>query len=155
VDQQRDVRENAPGAVEQEDEGGDENEADEAGVDALRMASAPRSAPTVRSSMTVSLAGRAPARSMAASVLAVSVEKLPEIWPAPPVIGSRMTGALSTLSSRTMAKGLPTFWRVISAKRVAPALSKRKLTTGCELWSKLTRASDRRSPEISTRSRTG
>ena len=45
------------------------------------------------------------------------------------MIGSRMTGALITLPSSTMAKGRPTFALVISAKRRAPALSNSKLTT--------------------------
>jgi len=41
-----------------------------------------------------------------------------------------MTGALITLLSSTIAKGFPTFSRVASPKRLAPAASKRKLTTG-------------------------
>ena len=55
--------------------------------------------------------------------------KLPLIWPRPPVIGSRITGAVITLSSSTMAKGWPTLARLMSAKRRAPTLSKVKFTT--------------------------
>ena len=50
--------------------------------------------------------------------------------PLPPGIGSRITGALITLLSSTMANGLPTLSRVASPNRLAPAASKRKLTTG-------------------------
>ena len=52
-------------------------------------------------------AGRRRAAALRESLRFCAV-KLPEIWPEPPVIGSRMTGALSTLPSSTMAKGLPT-----------------------------------------------
>ncbi len=72
----------------------------------IAIASLPRSAPTVRSSMTVSGAGSAPARSRAARSDACWTVKLPLIWPAPPVIGSRITGALNTLPSSTIANGL-------------------------------------------------
>ena len=63
----------------------------------------------MRSSTTVSLAGSAPARSRIARLLASSTVKLPVIWPVPPVIGERMTGAEITLPSSTMANGRPTF----------------------------------------------
>ena len=53
------------------------------------------------------------------------------MMPEPPRIGSLITGALITLLSSTMAKGLPTFSRVASAKRRAPIESNLKLTTGC------------------------
>ena len=56
--------------------------------------------------------------------------KLPLIWPVPPRIGSRITGAEITLLSSTMAKGRPTFSWVTLPKRLAPAASKRKVTTG-------------------------
>src|SRR5918994_10517 len=59
----------------------------------ILITSPPRSGPTVRSSMTVSGAGSAPARSSADSTTVSSTLKLPLIWPEPPVIGSRMTGA--------------------------------------------------------------
>ncbi len=69
------------------------------------MLSAPSSGPTLRSSTTVSGAGSAPARSSTARSVAEAAVKLPLIWPRPPVIGSRITGALITLSSSTMANG--------------------------------------------------
>ena len=94
-----------------------------------RMASAPNSGPTVRSSTMVSGAGRAPARSSTERSLAVRTVKEPLICPWPPVMGSRITGALITLSSSTMAKGRPTLARVISAKRLVPVPSKVKFTT--------------------------
>src|SRR5207244_3877368 len=90
--------------------------------------SAPRSGPTVRSSRIVIGAGSAPARSSRARSLADWTVKLPEMMPLPPRIGSRITGALITLLSRTMANGLPTFSRVASPKRLAPAASNRQLT---------------------------
>ena len=92
--------------------------------------SAPRLAPTVRSSITVSLAGSAPERSSTARSLARCTVKLPLICPVPPRIGSRMTGAETTLLSSTMANGRPTFSCVTLAKRLAPAASNRKVTTG-------------------------
>ena len=55
----------------------------------MAMASAPRSAPTVRSSITVSGAGRAPARSRVERSVASCAEKRPLICPEPPTIGSR------------------------------------------------------------------
>ncbi len=53
----------------------------------LSIASAPRSAPTVRSSITVRGAGNAPARSSAERSDALSAVKLPIICPLPPMIG--------------------------------------------------------------------
>lgn len=80
----------------------------------------------------------------------------PLIWPEPPVIGSRMTGADNTLPSSTMAKGRPTFRLVISANWRAPALSNRNETIGsCVRWSKPARASTRRSPLSATLSSIG
>ena len=67
------------------------------------------------------------------------------MMPEPPRIGSLITGALITLLSSTMANGLPTFSRVASAKRRAPAESNLKLTTG-EFWLKVGWASVRVSP---------
>ncbi len=75
-----------------------------------RMLSAPSSGPTLRSSTTVSGAGSAPARSSTERSWAELAVKLPLIWPRPPVIGSRITGALITFSSSTMAKRLPDIW---------------------------------------------
>ncbi|MNL62718.1 hypothetical protein D3C87_1867660 [compost metagenome] len=56
--------------------------------------------------------------------------KLPLIWPLPPMIGSRMTGAVKTLPSSTIAKGRPTLSRVISANCRAPSESKVNETIG-------------------------
>lgn len=100
------------------------------------MESWPRPGPTVRSSMTVSVAGSAPARSSTARSLALCGVKLPEICPVPPRIGSRICGAEITWLSRTMANSLPTFCAVAWPNRVAPLESKRNETTGslvCEL----------------------
>ena len=102
--------------------------------------------------MTVSGAGSAPARSRIARSLADCTVKLPEICPAPPGIGSRMTGAEITLLSSTIANGLPTFCWVASANLRAPVELKRKLTIGSPLrWSKPGCASIRSPPETSTR----
>ena len=57
--------------------------------------------------MTVNGAGNAPARSRMERSFADSTVKLPEIWPEPPMIGSRITGAEITLLSSTMANGPP------------------------------------------------
>src|SRR5207237_8545190 len=111
----------------------------------------PRPGPTVRSSMIVSGAGSAPARSRIARSLAACTVKLPEICPEPPVIGSRITGAEITSLSSTMAKGCPTFSNVAWANLREPALLKRKLTIGSpERWSKPGWASVKSPPETST-----
>ena len=55
-----------------------------------------------------------------ASWLAVSTVKLPLIWPEPPRIGSRITGAEITLSSSTMANGRPT-WSLVKLAELAGA----------------------------------
>ncbi|MNL58013.1 hypothetical protein D3C87_1816130 [compost metagenome] len=94
------------------------------------MESAPRLASTVRSSITLRLAGSAPARNSTARSLAEAVVKLPLIWPEPPVIGCWITGAVMTVLSRTMAKRWPTLAEVISPKVMAPRVSNLKLTTG-------------------------
>ena len=75
------------------------------------------------------------------------------MMPLPPRIGSRITGALITLLSSTIAKGLPTFSRVASPKRRAPAASNLKLTTGWLSW-KVACASVSVSPPTMTRLRT-
>ena len=72
--------------------------------------------------MTVSGAGSAPARSRIARSLAACTVKLPEIWPEPPVIGSRITGAEITLLSSTIANGWPTFSGVACANLREPAV---------------------------------
>ena len=72
-----------------------------------RIESAPSSGPTLRSSTTVSGAGSAPARSRTERSVAEAAVKLPLISPRPPMIGSRITGALSTRLSSTIAKRWP------------------------------------------------
>ena len=62
----------------------------------LSIAACPRLASTVRSSITVSGAGNAPARNIMARLLALSALKLPDICPLPPQIGSLIRGAVST-----------------------------------------------------------
>ena len=54
---------------------------------------------------------------------------MPEIWPEPPVMGSRMTGASMILPSRMMAKSLPTLAVVTSPNSRAPTELREKLTT--------------------------
>ena len=71
--------------------------------------SAPRSGPTDRSSKIISGAGSAPALSSIAKSFASSESNPPEICPDPPKIASLITGALMTVSSKIIAKGLPTF----------------------------------------------
>ncbi len=101
------------------------------------MESAPKPGPTVRSSMMVKGAGSAPARNRIARSLALCTVKLPEIWPEPPRIGSRITGAEITSLSSTMAKGLPTFSCVTWANLRAPLVLKRNETIGSDVrWSK-------------------
>ena len=63
-------------------------------------------------------------------LFALSTVKLPEIWPVPPRMGSRITGAESTSLSSTMAKGRPTFSWVARPNLLAPAPVNLKLTTG-------------------------
>ena len=101
--------------------------------------------------MTVSGAGSAPARSRIARSLACWTVKLPEIWPEPPVIGSRITGAEITSLSSTIAKGCPTFSDVACANLREPEVLKRKLTIGSpERWSKPGCASVKSPPETRT-----
>src|SRR3990170_1855077 len=111
--------------------------------------SAPRSAPTVRSSITVSGAGSAPARSSSARSRALSTVKLPLMMPLPPRMASRITGAEMILSSSTMAKRRPTFFEVASPNLRAPSESNLKEITGRPPWSKLCCASTRFSPATS------
>ena len=103
----------------------------------LSIESLPSSALTVRSSITLSLTGNLPDASATASWLALSTVKLPLICACPPRIGSLMLGADSTLLSRMMANGLPTFSCVTRPKRRAPAVLKVIDTTGWPFWSKL------------------
>ena len=124
---------------------------DDRGELAGRIESAPRLGPTVRSSTIVSLAGSAPARSRTARSLAPWTVKLPEIWPEPPRIGSRICGAEITLLSSTMAKSLPTLC-CVAGRSAARPWSKRKVTIGSLVrWSNAACASTRSSPETMTR----
>ena len=66
--------------------------------------------------MILTGAGKAPARRTMARSRAVSAVKLPSIWPRPSPILERITGALKTVSSRTMASCLPTLAPVKSPK---------------------------------------
>ena len=59
----------------------------------------------MRSSTTVSLAGKAPERSSMARSLASWTVKLPEIWPEPPRIGSLMRGRRDDLVVEHDGKG--------------------------------------------------
>jgi hypothetical protein len=87
--------------------------------------------------------------------VAEAAVKLPLIWPRPPVMGSRMTGALITLPSSTMANRWLTFARVISANRLAPTVLKVKSTTHSPVCGFVAaRASVRSPPSTSTRLRT-
>ncbi len=116
--------------------------------------SAPSPGPTVRSSRIFKGAGSAPARSKIAKSFAVSTEKLPVMRPDPPKIGERITGADITLSSSTIANGLPTLALVTSPNFLPPAESNLKSTSGSPVCgSKPTLASTRRSPLTMTRLR--
>ena len=81
-------------------------------------------------------AGRPRAAERPSSVDSSTV-KFPVICPEPPVIACRITGALITSSSSTMAKGAPTLAAVYSPKARAPDGLNRKVTAGWPLcWSK-------------------
>ncbi len=71
-----------------------------------RMESAPSSGPTLCSSITVSGAGSAPARSSNARSVAPWASELPLICARPPVIASRITGALMTSIVEHDGKGM-------------------------------------------------
>ena len=73
------------------------------------MASAPRSAPTVRSSMMVSVAGSAPERSSSACSWVCWVVNWPVMMPLPPQIALCTTGALMISLSSWIASRLPMF----------------------------------------------
>ena len=85
--------------------------------------------------MALSLAGRAPDRSIRARLLAVSTVKLPVISPEPPRIGPSIRGEDRILLSMTMANSLPTFSKVVSPNRLAPMPLKRKAIDGRPFWS--------------------
>ena len=116
-----------------------------------RTASAPSEAVTLRRSSTVRGAGNEPPFSRFTSSEAEAMVKLPSMIPWPPVMALLMRGAEITLPSRMMAKGLPMFAAVVSPKRRAPWPSKRKPIAGRLLWSVVTLALTRFSPETITR----
>ncbi len=118
----------------------------------VRMASAPSSAPTVFCCSIFSGAGRAPARSRMARLLALSEVKLPVIWPLPVVMALWMVGAEMILPSRTMAKRWPMLLLVVSPNRLAPWALKRIETEAPPVWlSKAWRASVSISPVTKAR----
>src|SRR3546814_5921605 len=78
----------------------------------LRMESAPRSGPTVRSSTTVNATGSLPERSAMESSLALATVKLPEICAEPPRIGSLMLGAERTTRSEEHTSELQSLMRI-------------------------------------------
>ena len=92
--------------------------------------SAPRSGPTERSSRITNGAGSAPALNSIASSLASSEVNPPDICPEPPNIASLITGALTTLLSKIIAKGFPILALVTLPNFFAPIRSNRKFTTG-------------------------
>ena len=63
----------------------------------------PKLGPTVLSSKTLIGAGNEPALNKTAKSLAALAEKFPLIFPCPPVIGSLICGALTTLLSKSIA----------------------------------------------------
>ena len=120
-------------------------------VTPARIESAPRSGPTVDSSMTLRSIASAPERSAIASSFADSTVKLPKIDARPPRIGWLMLGAEMTWLSRMMANGLPTFSCVTRAKRRPPWPSKVIATCGWLVcWSNSCVASTSCSPEMMT-----
>ncbi len=80
--------------------------------------------------MIFSGTGSAPFFKRVARSWALCSVKFPLIWPEPPQMASRMTGALITLPSKTMANSFPTLVFVASQKRLPPIESKVKATTG-------------------------
>ena len=116
----------------------------------LRMESAPSDGPTVRSSSTVTGAGREPARrTMARSCASLGV-KCPVMLACPPPMRSLIAGALCTFPSSTMAMRWPICSPVTRSKVAAPRGLKLRETLG---WlsrpSKVGRASETSSPVIS------
>jgi len=93
----------------------------------MRIESAPRLGPTVRSSAIVMSVGSAPARSSRARSLASAFEKLPEIEPVL-LMRDWMTGADEMRPSSEIARKRPTFSPVARANSRAPRLFSVKLT---------------------------
>ena len=117
-------------------------------IDPDFIESFPRSGPTVLSSTIKIGVGKAPDLNSNARSVASWKVKLPDIVPLPPVIDSLITGALITLSSKTMANLLPTFFVVTLPNFCAPNLSKVKDTIVSLLWlSTLGCASNKLSPK--------
>ena len=114
------------------------------------MESAPRPGPTDRSSRTISGAGNAPARKISASSFVSATLKLPVIWPLPKIC-DWITGAETTLLSRTIAKGRPIFSPVTRPKRRAPSAFSWKFTAGRLFWSNPAEAFSNSSPLTITR----
>ena len=81
-----------------------------------------------------------------AKSLALSNEKLPEIWALPDGIASLITGADITYLSKTIANLLPTFLAVKSANFLEPILSNLIETMGLLNWSTEAFASTKLSP---------
>jgi len=90
----------------------------------------PRSGPTVLSSTILIGAGKAPDLSNKARSVASWNENPPEIVPEPPVIASRIFGALITESSSTIASLRPILSVVTLPNFCAPNRSKLKRTRG-------------------------
>src|SRR3546814_18428431 len=96
----------------------------------LRMESAPRSGPTVRSSTTVNATGSLPERSAMERSLALATVKLPEICDEPQRIGSLMLGAERTTPLRMIANDRLKFYIVHRATLRPPAPTKRQVPNG-------------------------
>jgi hypothetical protein len=94
----------------------------------LWIESAPRLAPTVRSSSILMLTSSAPERSTLARSVASALVNPPSIWPRSK-IRERITGADITRSSSTTANCSLTCSPVILPKRCAPFMLNSKLTT--------------------------
>jgi len=88
----------------------------------LRMESSPNDGPTDRSSMILTGAGNAPARSIVARNFASSSEKFPSMIAFPFGIRERITGADCTTSSSTIARCLSIFTSVTRANIFPPSL---------------------------------
>ncbi len=108
------------------------------------MESAPSDGPTVRSSTIVNFVGSEPDSAEQQDGSCFPREVAGDLAE-PPRIGSRMTGADSTLSSSTMAKGLPTLSFVKLPNLRAPDWLKRKLMTA-RCWRCRSPAGHRRDP---------
>jgi hypothetical protein len=120
IERQGDVGHQSPAAVQHEHEQEHQHEGRNAGVDTLLDDIAAQVGADAALLDDGQLGGQRPGPQQRRQVPASCTVKLPEIWPEPPVIGSRITGALSTLPSSTMAKGRPTLASVMAANSRAP-----------------------------------